>query len=356
MQSNNRAASYSDEIDLLELFKALWQQKWLIIATTVVVTLAAAIYAFLSVPVYESKYYISPPTLDDIANLNYGRTRDSGLSAFTVDDVYKVFLRNLQSESLRRSFFEKIYLPVLSGSTGQQPHGSLYEDFSKAVTITSVDKDAVGRWSVSFQNFSPKNAAEWVSLYVKQAGQSAEREVIRNATKEASVRARNLQLQIDSLRESGKKIRQDSISQLREALAIAKASGLENSVVFTGAGSPKLAGNMADDFAYMRGSKALEAELKNLESRESNDPFIPGLRKLQNEYNFYKGLEEGEYDIAVFRQDGIVEQPIAPIKPKKLLILVLGVVLGSLLGAALALTRYFILKRRQTDVPDISLL
>lgn len=344
MHSDNGTAILSDETDLLELFKAIWQQRWLVASITLFVTLLAAIYAFVSTPLYEAKYYVSPPTLENIANLNYGRTRDSGLNAFSVDDIYKIFLRNLQSESLRRSFFEENYPAPLNQSVSE------YETFSKLVMISPFDKEPYGRWLVSMQGVDPETITKWVSLYVDQAGKSAQREVINNATKEASVLARNLQLQIDSLRESAKNIRQDNISQLREALAVAKASGLEHSVVFTGEGSSELVGDMAGHSAYMRGSKVLEAELKNLESRDSNDPFIPQLRNLQNKYDFYKGLESAEYTVAVFRQDGNVDQPIRPIKPKKILILMFGFIVGGLLGTVVALGRNFILRRRQDDL------
>ena len=344
MQSNSKAAIYSDEFDLLELFGALWQQKWLILAVTLVTTFAAAVYAFVSPRVYEAKNYVSPPTLENIANLNYGRERSSALNPFTVDDVYKIFLRNLQSESLRRAFFEENYVPASSRNAKE------YEKFSKDVVISPLDKEADGRWLVSIQGEDPATVATWVSQYVEMAGQRAQHEVISNATKEASVLARNNLLQIDSIRESGKKVREDTISQVREALAVAKASGLEKPMVFTGEGAVGLAGNMAGSEAYMRGSKVLEAELKNLESRESNDPFIPGLRSLQSSYDFYKGLEAGEYNVTVYRQDGIVDQPSTPIKPKKTIVLILGVILGGLLGAAIAFVRVFILKSRQNEL------
>ncbi|WP_277052968.1 Wzz/FepE/Etk N-terminal domain-containing protein, partial [Zestomonas thermotolerans] len=37
----------NDEIDLIELFHSLWEQKWLILLVTFLVTGAAAAYAFL---------------------------------------------------------------------------------------------------------------------------------------------------------------------------------------------------------------------------------------------------------------------------------------------------------------------
>lgn len=48
-QQRNRAFD-SDEIDLVELFQSLWQQKGLILAFTLVALVSAAAFAFLSPP------------------------------------------------------------------------------------------------------------------------------------------------------------------------------------------------------------------------------------------------------------------------------------------------------------------
>jgi chain length determinant protein (polysaccharide antigen chain regulator) len=339
MRSNESDEIRANDIDLVRVFNIVWVQKWLIFAITLVVASVFALYAFLTTPTYEAKFYISPPTLDNVANLNYGRNGE--LKPFTVDDVYKVFLRNLQSQTLRQSFYREVYLPNFKASNSGESAPESYDRFSNRVSAASLDKDPVGRWSLSIQDSSPEIAASWVSLYAAKAGQLAQREVISNATKEASVIARNLKLQINSLREAGKKLREDTIFRLSEALAVAKATGLEKSVVFVGERSSELAGDMVGGSAYMRGTKVLEAELENLKARESNDPFIPGLRQLQTSYEFYKGIELDEYKVSVYRQDGDVQEPVSPIKPKKIMLIVLGIVLGGLLGVVVALARGF---------------
>lgn len=347
MQNSNNTAGSSIEIDLFEVFDAVWKRKWLVIGMTLAIGCLAAAYAFLTAPVYESKYYISPPTLNDIANLNYGRADRSDLKPFSVDHVYKVFLQNLQSESQRRVFFESTYLPALPPKSAKAPQGVLYDSFSKSLTIAPVGKEDEGRWSVSLQSTSPERALEWVDLYVRQVGESTERELAQNAKKEAMILCRNIQLEIDTLRESSRRVREDTISKVREALVIAKSSGLEDTVVFAGSGSDKLAGGIDQDNAYLRGSKALEAELKNLEARQSEDAFTPGLRKLQKDADFYKQLVAEKFDISVYRHDGVVDLPLSPIKPKRVLIVFLGLVIGGLLGTSLALLQHFVFKRRE---------
>ena len=71
-QSNN-------EMDLSDLLRGIWEQRWLVLFVVVLFTLAAGAYAFLSKPVYEARAFILPPTLNDIGDFNYGRTPESGM-------------------------------------------------------------------------------------------------------------------------------------------------------------------------------------------------------------------------------------------------------------------------------------
>jgi chain length determinant protein (polysaccharide antigen chain regulator) len=342
MANTSVALQEAEEIDLFELIQALWIQRLLIVGVALLMTLAGGAYAFLSKPVYEARVYLQPPTFNGIAEFNFGRTKEAELTPFTVKDVYDVFARNLQSESLRRKFFEDFYLPSLGESQQKGSRDSLYADFSKAVVIEAPTKDAVDRYSVVAQSADPAQAAEWVKVYATRAGDAAKKEMIRNVTREAEVRARNLGQQISTLKENGQKTVQDSVVQLHEALRIAEAIGLENPPIISGDVSSEISASMDGQLTYMRGAKALRAEIKNLEDRKSNDPFIEKLRSLQIKQSFYQGLSVSPESVAVYRQDGSIEQPDKPIKPKKALILIIGLLLGGALGLALAMVRYFI--------------
>ncbi|TDK52835.1 LPS O-antigen chain length determinant protein WzzB [Pseudomonas moraviensis] len=349
MQTSNNKIDSSIELDFFEIFNALWARKMVVIGFTLISGLLAAVYAFTTNPIYESKYYIGPPTVSDIANLNFGRSEKSPLKPFTVDQVYKAFLHNLRSESQRRAFFESTYLPASGLDNSSASNGNLYSTFSKNLTVELVGSEEDGRWSVALQDSRPDRSVEWVSAYVNQVGASTARELAQNANKEAVVVGRSLMLEIETLRESSRKIREDKIAKIREALLVAQSSGLKNTVVFAGKGSESLAGNMTDDNMYLRGSRALEAELKNLESRASDDAFTPGLRDIQKDVDFYSKLEAEKFAITAFRHDGVLDLPASPVKPKKALIVFLGLLFGGLLGSSISLISYFIGKRRAAD-------
>ncbi|WP_334598068.1 LPS O-antigen chain length determinant protein WzzB [Pseudomonas alvandae] len=341
MQDNRIAVRDEDEIDLIALVRGLWAQKWLIIAITLLVTAGAAAYAFLSKPVYEAKLFIMPPTQNGIAELNYGRGKSTELEPYSIKHVYDVFARNLQGESLRQNFFNQVYLPLLDESQRKGALDRLYDRFSRELVVKGPGKDTPDRFSVTVQNGDPVKATEWAKAYVVRASEAAESELIKNVTTEASVRARNLEQRITSLRETAQRVREDRIQQLREALKIAEAIGLTSPTVNSSA-AVDITVDTGDKMDYQRGSKALAAEIQTLESRASDDAFISDLRTLQMRYNFYRKLNIDPELISVYRQDGSVEVPESPVKPRKGLILVLGFVAGLIIGGFFALIRYVI--------------
>ncbi|QXI51934.1 LPS O-antigen chain length determinant protein WzzB [Pseudomonas alvandae] len=341
MQDNRIAVRDEDEIDLIALARGLWAQKWLIIAITLLVTAGAAAYAFLSKPVYEAKLFIMPPTQNGIAELNYGRGKSTELEPYSIKHVYDVFARNLQGESLRQNFFNQVYLPSLDESQRKGALDRLYDRFSRELVVKGPGKDTPDRFSVTVQNGDPVKATEWAKAYVVRASEAAESELIKNVTTEASVRARNLEQRITSLRETAQRVREDRIQQLREALKIAQAIGLTTPTINSSA-AVDITVDTGNKMDYQRGSKALAAEIQMLESRASDDAFISDLRTLQMRYNFYRKLNIDPELISVYRQDGSVEVPESPVKPRKGLILVLGFVAGLIIGGFFALIRYVI--------------
>ena len=336
-----------DEIDLVELLHGLWTQKWLIVLVTLMVTAGAASYAFLSKPVYESRVAVLPPSLSEVAGFNQGRDESDGLKPFSVSDVYAVFARNLRAEETRRQFFREVYLPSLDQDQRAGSQDRLYKEFASELRVSVPNKSQPELYSVVVERHDPVQAANWAKRYIDLAARESLDEMLKNAQRELAVRARNIERQIESRRETAKTRREDRIIQLQEALKVAEAIGLDNPPVITGrvANDGELSAFMDGSLMYMRGSKALRAEMQVLEARESDDPFIPELRDLEEKHELYAGVKLDPERVAVFRQDGEVEQSDAPIKPQKALILVLGAVLGGMLGLVIALIRLMYKKR-----------
>ncbi|KSR48696.1 MULTISPECIES: LPS O-antigen chain length determinant protein WzzB [Pseudomonas aeruginosa group] len=345
----SRKKSKDYEIDVLELVRGIWSRKWLVISGAALGAVLAAAYAFFSEPVYESRVAVLPPSLSDVAGFNIVRGKDSGLSPFTVSQVYSVFIRNLQSEGTQRRFFREIYLPSL-----QQSEGSidvLYRAFSEDLRIVPPTKELPERYTVVLNRHDPQEAAKWAKQYIDLAAQRSMDEMRGNAQRELEVKGRNIQQQIDTLRQVVKERRTDRIVRLKEALQVAEAVGVERPPLIGPQADQQLSAIMEGSLMYMRGTKALRAEIGALEARSSDDPFIPALRGLQEQLALYESKKLNFDRVAVFRQDGSVEVPDEPVRPKKNFILLLGVLGGGVLGGLAALS-WFLFRGKRIDGVD----
>ncbi|MNC38514.1 Tyrosine-protein kinase ptk [compost metagenome] len=148
------------------------------------------------------------------------------------------------------------------------------------------------------------------------------------------------------LRTAALKQREDRVARLKEALVVADEVGMEAPQVTPGriASDGELSSFVDGSLMYMRGAKAIRAELQVLEARQSDDPFISKLRGLQSQLVFLKGIEVKPGNVSVFTLDSAAEVPETPVKPKKVLILTLGIVIGGMLGVFVALVRYVMRK------------
>lgn len=336
MRADSKKDSDFGDFEFQRFVRAIFRQKLVVIGFTVLGAVLAASYAFLAAPVYEAKAFVMPPSQNDISNFNYGRMKESELVPYTVKDVYDIYTRYLQAESLRLDFFSKTYVPSLSPDERKKSRDVLYSTFSQVLRVLPPLRETSDRYSVVVRTSDPQKAKEWVAAYVAQAGELAKGEMIKNVSIESEVRARDLEQQISSARDKSGKAREDSIARLSEALRIAESIGLETPPSIT-VNQSVIAGGEAGQLTYMRGSKALKAEIENLQARKSNDPFTEDLRDLQDRYYFFKGLKTDPASVSVYRQDGAVELPDNPVKPIKTLILLLGVVAGLITGIAFVL-------------------
>lgn len=337
----------ADEIDLVELFQCLWQQKLLIIVCTAVITSIAAAYAFLSTPVYETKAGVLPPQLSDIAAYNVGGNK-AGLTEFEVSDVYALFKENLLSGALKRTFFSEIYLPALPADEREKAEDKLWEAFNETLTAKAPDiKNKPDFYEVTVNHESPVLAAKWANLYVAMAAKKTRQEMHENVFAEIDAQTRVIERQIEALRATAKRRREDRIERLREALVVAEAVGYDTPQVVAGKtpSNSALAEFVDGDLMYMRGAKAIRAELTLLETRENDDPFIDELRDLENQLDFLENIDVNPDDISVFTLDNSATIPETPVKPRKAIILALGVIAGVMLGIFAALIRSM-LKRR----------
>lgn len=339
----------NDEIDLRDLILTLWESRLLISIITVVVVIGAAAYAFLTTPVYETQAQTLPPPASGLESYNsahqmtgpaaHGVSPDipvtDAIPPLTPNEAYQHFLRHASSISLRQQFFQDHYLPYMADSPNESQQARLWRQFNNQLTITLPRRPEDNNlMRLSLQGDDSQQIADWLNTYLEMAIRETRAELAANLTSAVQQRRNSLQDQASTLRASKRREREHEIARLQEALVLAESIGLEQ---------PPESGNLITSYSgettYMRGARALRSELEILQSRESDDPFIPELPVIFKRLELLDNIDLAPEHIAVATIDEAARVPQEPVKPRKALILALGVVLGGMLGIFIALIR-----------------
>ena len=201
-----QSQSTSDEIDLRELFKALWKGKWIIIATTFVFAVGAVLYA-LSLPnIYKADALLAPAESSNGGGLSKMAGQLGGLAALAGVNLgagessqTDLAVQVMKSRQFVEAFINKhdllVSLMAAKGwdlannklildeelynqNTGEwlrEPDGlrgatptaqEAFEVFNKEVLSVSQDKES-GLYTVSVKHYSPYIAQQWVNWLIE---------------------------------------------------------------------------------------------------------------------------------------------------------------------------------------------
>lgn len=196
-QSNKHSEDFEDEIDFVELFKVLWDGKWIIIFLTTFVSIVGVIYS-LSLPnIYTSKALLVPvnpsssipgalrgyaglaglagistPTGGDEGNSAKALEKITSLSFFENNILPNIFLPDLMavkswdSKTNRLTYNENIYISE-SKTWVQMPSAQKsFRSFSSHLSFNEDTKS--GFISLSIKHQSPFIAKEWAELVIDE--------------------------------------------------------------------------------------------------------------------------------------------------------------------------------------------
>ncbi|WP_049884483.1 Wzz/FepE/Etk N-terminal domain-containing protein, partial [Vibrio parahaemolyticus] len=195
-----------DEIDLRELFKALWKGKWIVIATTFVFAVSAVLYA-LSLPnIYKADALLAPAESSNGGGLSKMAGQLGGLAALagvnlgaSESSQTDLAVQVMKSRQFVEAFIKKhdLLVPLMAAkdwdltnnklildeelynpTTGEwlrEPNGlrgttptaqEAFEVFSKEILNISQDKES-GLYTVSVKHYSPYVAKQWVDWLIE---------------------------------------------------------------------------------------------------------------------------------------------------------------------------------------------
>ncbi|CCN80344.1 OtnB protein [Vibrio nigripulchritudo SFn27] len=216
-----QSQSEDDEIDLRELFKALWKGKWIIIVTTFVFAIVSVLYA-LSLPnIYKADALLAPEESSNGGGLSKMAGQLGGLAALAGVNIggsessqTDLALEVMKSRQFIRQFVNKhdLIVPLMAvknwdldtnklvidkevyndenGTWLRKPDGlrgevpteqEVYEVFSHNVFSINKDKES-GLYELTVKYYSPYVAQQWVNWLIADINQVMRERAISDAS------------------------------------------------------------------------------------------------------------------------------------------------------------------------------
>jgi LPS O-antigen subunit length determinant protein (WzzB/FepE family) len=413
-----------DFIDLFGIAQVLWQQKWLVAAVTAVAVAIAALALVLMTPTYKAEIFLRPPLDSQITQLN-----DTNLVQFTKEQAFYSVTDELQSFKNQRAIFDAVKSGFLHKQTDDETNwDNIFVDkFASSIStnISRVDEKK-GNFDVNarltFSHWNPELVATVANALADSALENARLAALveikgiatskldtlnaslqqqltlqQNINKDEIIRLseadklnrQELRDKIAAVKDTAAKERQDEIQRLEEAFKIAARLNIEEPTSLSlwsqrssgSTASVAVTTDVSDNSEpiYLRGTRALGAELEVLKARSSDDyatpelrgleqelqllennrraeqlaqrtdfaPYIPNIDEIRAEIAQLEGVLAHSYDsVALARIDQRAIVPTRPESPRKALTLALALILGGFLGCAIALIRNAAANRR----------
>lgn len=319
------ASATPDEIDLVQLFRSLWKQKFLIGGIAGVCTLVGLLYAMLAPRYYTVQSVLRPAAIKDLDELNHlgiyelsptqalaqvGATLDSyeNRLAFFREHPH-LFADLVQPGRTLEQTFEafndeafKLLQTDPKKPEGTSPYVGLQLTYPEALDGVEIVNSFV---DFSLANVRKEIAADLETLIGNRLSQLDKKIAAARASYEASkeikiaklseadaLKRAQLNDELAALRQQLKTRRDNRINQLNEAIRIATSLGITKPTTPSSLGAAQITSqgsvirtevNNQQIPLYFMGSDALEAERKALLARRSDDFTEPRIAEIARE-------------------------------------------------------------------------
>ncbi len=344
----------NDEIDLLELFKALWDGKLIIIITTLVFAVGAVVFALVSQEWWSSKAKITQPQTQDIAAYQLQVKQYQPVFDIYQDDgtvlvndeleslvdkkvLFKRFIDAFNSSNSKRDFLDsseefQTFKAGFDADADAESERLLYAEWYKKITAKPDGQGERNSYDISLQSTTKDNSYSSLHEYIAIIKRKVHQDALNNLEAIVSGKRNELVQQKRILEAQATSKLLIEAERAKYAVGIAEAAGIIK---------PIQTNSNNELFGIDLGSKALEAKVKALESMKNLSVVEPRLQQIDAKLEMLENLKiDRSIQFQTFRFLDNVEKPTTLDKPKRVLIVVLGTLLGGMLGVALVLIRF----------------
>lgn len=359
----------SDEIDVVELIKTLWDKKWWIVLSTFVCTTLAGIYAFTAKEQWTSKAEIVGPRVGDLGD--YFNVRREYARILNIDfdtgnlmsALYGKFERLAYSLDEREKFLEGSQLyKELSENLDSVAKRKLLNDLVREnINIikpdAKKDPDAIGR-KFTFSAETPELAQNTLREFVEFINQAAFKLDYDEFFIYANEKLIDLKFESEQIEQNLKIQKSVQLENLNKALTTAEKAGIKEyskflddnsssaviqSLVVSDTKIPLSDSKLSDGvYVFMLGEKYLKAQIDA--ENKKNIIYPPRYYQIQEQLKELESILE-KVKIAKANTFSYLSSPDYPVvkdKPKRLLILLIGIFLGLIISITLVLIISFL--------------
>ncbi|MEZ9514983.1 Wzz/FepE/Etk N-terminal domain-containing protein [Vibrio splendidus] len=348
----------SKEIDLRDVFKVLWDGRLVILLVTALFSLISVGFALTAQEWWSSKAKVTEAQPQDLTEYHqqvkqfqpvFNIYQDDGtvlvskeLNKLVDPEVlFQRFVSTFNSANNKRDFLDnsaefqefKATLSAEDSEMTEDTARALYlQWFERIAASVSDKKDRNSPYFVSFQTVSKQSSFDLLTSYMAVTEAKVHQDAFNNLRAVISGKRNELIQQKRILETQAQNQLLIEVERTKYAVAIAIAAGVEK---------PIQTGNRSEIFEIDLGSKGLEAKVKALESVKNLSVIEPRLQQINAKLDMLSNLKiDRSIEFKTFRFLDNVEQPITRDKPKRVLIVFFGVLLGGVLGLIIVAIRF----------------
>ncbi len=347
----------NDEIDLKELFIALWRGKLIIIFTTLVFTMGAITYALTAQEWWSSSAMIAVPQVQDFTEYQsqvkqyqpvFDVYQEDGTMLVNnyLDDLvmpqqlFQSFIMAFESNKNKRNFLDsnaffqdfKNKLDADADADADEATRRLYNAWFSKLTASQADQRNKNIIELKVQATTKLDSYNMLQNYITYISDIVRRDALQNLNAVITSKINELLQQKTALSLQAKQNLEVEIQRAEYALQIAKAAKVDTPVQNLGE---------KEIFSINLGSAAIEAKINALKTISNLSVIEPRLQQIDSKLTLINNTKiNPDIEFATFQYLDDVQIPLNRDKPKRALIAVLWALLGGMLGVAIVLVRF----------------
>lgn len=371
---NQQKSQTSDEIDLIELLTLLWKKKVTIIATTFICVVIAAIYAFTAKQQWTSKAEVIAPTtvsLNNYLNIRreYARILGSDFDVNSLSNsLFSKFNQLMYSLDERENFLSQseVYKLESAGKDEEQQRVILNKLARENITITKPDAkkdpDAIGI-KISFAAEKPALAQDTLKAFITKISQESLDYNFKSFLVSYNEKLTDLRFGLNQIKQNADVQRNIRLENLNRALNTAKRADIKDyskisgevennllNIIRTDTSIPLSESPLSDNpYLFILGEKYISAQISTIKQNDIIYP--PKYYQIQEQITQLEALaqkfKEGKLETNAYTYLSSPDYPVVKDKPKRLLIVVAGMLIGLILSIIYVLVTSAFISRKK---------